>query len=163
MVIRISIIITLLLLLPACTTTQTATSTQVTIGGELFTLELMLDKSSRANGMMRRTDIAKNGGMLFVFPDSIRRSFWMKNCLIDLDIIFLDSRGTITTLYEMPIEAPQGEQESHLSYEARLSHYYSNGPSRFAIELRAGSIKRLKLRVNEQIPLDLNELKSIAR
>lgn len=163
MAIRISIFISILLFLSACSTPHTATSAQVSISGEVFTLELMLDNSSRTNGMMLRTEITRNGGMLFVFPDSIRRSFWMKNCLVDIDLIFLDSRGTITTLYEMPVEPPKGEQESQRLYEARLRHFYSNGPSRFAIELQAGSIKRLKLRINEQITLDIRHLKSIAR
>jgi uncharacterized membrane protein (UPF0127 family) len=163
MVIRVTFIIMLLLHLTACATPTSATSAKVVIAGELFTLELMLDNSSRSNGMMHRNKIAKNEGMLFVFPDSIRRSFWMKNCFIDIDLIFLDSRGTITTLYEMPIESPKSPEETQRTYESRLSHYYSNGPSRFAIELQAGSIQRLKLRVNEQIPLDLNFLKSIAR
>ncbi len=163
MVIRLFSVIFLSFLFQGCNSSHSTTFYSVDIGGEQFQLELMLDRTTRTNGMMHRTSFPENGGLLFVFPDSSIRSFWMKNCLIDIDLIYLDSRGTITTLYQMPIELPKGEQESDWVYEGRLSHYYSNGPSRFVIELEAGSIDRLHLKVNQRIPLDLPYLKSLAR
>jgi hypothetical protein len=146
-----------------CTSSPSADFYSVEIGGEMFSLELNLDKTTRTNGMMHRTSFTPHGGMLFVFPDASIRSFWMKNCFVDIDLIFLDSRGTITTLYQMPLEPPQGQEESDWEYESRLNHYYSNGPIRFAIELESGSIDRLRLRVNQRIPLDLPYLRSLAR
>ncbi len=163
MVIRLFSVIILSLLFQGCNSSPSTSFYAVDIGGEQFKLELMLDKTTRTNGMMHRSSFPENEGLLFVFPDSTIRSFWMKNCLIDIDLIYLDSRGTITTLYKMPIELPQGLQETDWVYEGRLPHYYSTGPSRFAIELEAGSIERLHLKVNQRIPLDLPYLKSLAR
>jgi|TARA_B100000959_G_C14986715_1_gene625943 hypothetical protein len=160
---RLTLLLCVVFFAQGCTTTTPTTTAVVNIGGETFKLELALDQSSRTNGMMNRTSIPPDGGMLFVFTDSSERSFWMKNCFVDIDIIFLDSRGTITALHEMPVEPPQGADESEWNYEGRLAKYWARGPSRFAIELTAGSIKRLNLRINDRIKLDLAQLKSMAR
>ena len=162
MAIRISTLLLILIVSQGCSSPP-PTSLPVVISGKTFTLELNLDTQSRAEGMMHRSTFNKDCGMLFVFPDSIERSFWMKNCFVDIDLIFLDSRGTITAVHEMDIEPPQSTDESIWEYEGRLNHYWSQGPSRFAIELEAGSIQDLELRVNDRIMLDLNYLKLIAR
>ena len=80
----------------------------VVIKGHAFHLEPAIDDASRTMGLMHRESIPEDGGMLFVFPDAQRRGFWMGNCLIDIDIIYLDSRGRITALHRMKAEAPQG-------------------------------------------------------
>jgi len=160
---RIILILFLALFSQGCTTTTPVTTAVVHIGGETFTLDLALDDQGRTKGLMHQTSLPKDGGLLFVFSDSIKRSFWMKNCLMDIDLIFLDSRGTITALHKMVTEPPQGINETNWNYEGRLGKFWSGGPSRFAIELASGSIQRLNLRVNDRITLDLPLLKSIAR
>ncbi len=137
------------------------THQEIAIGGETWMLELALDDDSIRRGLMHRETIPDDGGMLFIFPDSDYRSFWMAYCLVDIDLIFLDGRGTITALHEMKIEPPRETGESELAYNARLKNYESAFPARFAIELPAGSIERLQLRVNQNIPLDLDALKAI--
>ncbi|MBC8202417.1 MAG: DUF192 domain-containing protein [Planctomycetes bacterium] len=159
------LIITLLFFMftTGCTTSAKQTSVEVAIGGETFVLELSTDMPARVNGLMNRTEIRDHGGMLFVFTEAEERSFWMAHCLVNIDLLFLDSRGTITATHEMKIEAPQGPEESQWEYESRLKHYYSKGPARFAIELQEGSIDRLNLQVNDRIPLELHNLRGIAR
>ncbi len=147
----------------ACKAPQRPTAEVVEIAGERFTLELALDEPARIRGLMERAEIEPGNGMLFVFPDSRERSFWMANCLADIDLMFLDTRGTVTAVHEMKTESPQGPDESQYEYERRLPHYWSNGPARFAIELTAGSLDRLKVRVNDRIALDLPRLKALAR
>jgi uncharacterized membrane protein (UPF0127 family) len=139
------------------------TSATIQIAGETFKLELALNNKARARGLMERTSIPKGEGMLFVFPDAINRSFWMKNCLIPLDIMFLDSRGTVTAVHNMPIEEPRAPSESEFAYDSRLGHYWSNSPSRFAIELEAGELNRLGITVNDRIVMDFNFLRSITQ
>ena len=78
-----------------CSTPQQSKTLTVDIHGQSFKLELILDQSSRMKGMMHRTSIPPNSGMLFIFPDTQKRSFWMKNCRCPLDIISLSSRGQI--------------------------------------------------------------------
>ena len=159
-------LITTLLLMTlslGCSSSKQKTAVEVAIGGETFLLELSTNTPSRIHGLMERTTISDHGGMLFVFTGAQERSFWMANCLINIDLLFLDSRGTITATHEMKIEDIQGTEESQWEYEGRLNHYYSNGPARFAIELQEGSIERLQLRVNDRILLDLQDLRNIAR
>ncbi len=73
----------LILLLGACKQNHH----RVTLDGVSFTVALADDNNSRAMGLMYREEMADDEGMLFIFPDSQIRSFWMKNTLIPLDIL----------------------------------------------------------------------------
>ena len=95
------------------------------------------------------------------FPDSDYRSFWMANCLIDIDLIFIDSRGSISNLHRMKAEPPRAQSESLLAYQSRLKHYWSSVPVRFAIELPTGSIEALSLAPNQRLELDVDALKAL--
>jgi hypothetical protein len=58
-------------------------------------IEKAQNDQERARGLMYRDSICENCGMLFYFDDSTRGGFWMKNCEISLDILFIDSDGNI--------------------------------------------------------------------
>jgi len=140
---------------------------RVVIGGQPFDLELALDEKARQKGLMDRTSIPDHGGMLFVFPDSqvqVQR-FWMAHCLVDMDIIYLDPQGTVTATHHMKMEPPQRANGSNTDYEARVTKRYSSGyPAQFAIEIQAGWLDRLKLRVGvDRVPVDVAKLKAMAR
>ena len=140
-----------------------ATTETVEIAGERFTLEPAIDPVARTRGLMGRREIAQQGGMLFIFPRPNYQSFWMANCLVDIDLIFLDPRGRVTAAHRMKWERPRGADESELAYQTRLRSYPSVFPAQFAIELAAGSIDRLGIRVEHKIELDLDRLKALAR
>ncbi|MBX3374161.1 MAG: DUF192 domain-containing protein [Phycisphaeraceae bacterium] len=135
----------------------------ITVRGERFRMEVAADEAAIARGLMERADIPADGGMIFIFPDSALRSFWMKNCLVDIDIAFLDGQGRITALHAMKAEPPRGPGESEDAYSQRLRRYTSGLPAQFALEFRAGTIRRLELRLEERIELDLPRLKRLAR
>ena len=150
--------------LAGCTQRTTApTHERVTIRGEDFLLELAITDAARARGLMHRTELAADGGMLFIFPRPEVRSFWMANCLIDIDLIFLDGRGRITALHRMKAEPPRREDEDMADYESRMKPHWSGNAAQFAIELQAGSLDRLDLKLEERIELDLPRLKALAR
>jgi len=136
---------------------------QVVIAGETFRLEPAVTAKARQRGLGGRQKIEDHGGMLFVFPDVRRRSFYMKDCLVDIDIVFLDDRGRVTAVHAMVKEPPRRAGENVTAYERRLKRYPSRRPVRFAIELETGSIERLKLEPGRTIPLDLRRLKKMAR
>jgi uncharacterized membrane protein (UPF0127 family) len=56
--------------------------------------------TSRERGLMFRPDLAPSQGMLFVFEEPGYHPFWMKNCLISLDIIWLDEEGRVLSIAE---------------------------------------------------------------
>ena len=79
------------------------------------------------------------------------------------DIIYVSSRGRITAMHEMKEPPPMKEGESMWDYEARLPRYSSKRMVQYAIELKAGSIKKLKLEVGDLIELDRRKLVRMAR
>ena len=58
-------------------------------------VELALTEPSRERGLMFRKSLAEGAGMLFVFPAAAPHTFWMKNTLIPLDMIFAGDDGAV--------------------------------------------------------------------
>lgn len=144
-------------------TTAATEHFELEIGSEHFLLELAADPESRSLGLAGRESIEPNGGMLFVFPRAKVRSFFMRDCVIPIDILFLDSVGRITATYTMNPETPQADSESDTAYYHRLKRYSSLTPSRYVVELRAGTIDRLELRRAGRLVLDQQALRYALR
>lgn len=132
---------------------------EVELAGRVFKLELALTDEERALGLMWRELLAEDQGMLFVYPDRepypTELGFWMKNCLIPIDVIFLSRNGYITAIHEMqPPEPGTPDQE--------LAGYYSEGPAQFAIEIRGGLAAELGLQEGDYINLSGDYLMGLA-
>lgn len=146
-------------------------TTPVTIAGKRFTLDVASTDATRVKGLGGRTDIPEDGGMIFVFPPSQVRemAFVMRDCPIDIDIIFLDGVGRALAMHEMKKEPPRGPDEgkpgdfTNAKYESKLKKYHSYFPASFAIELRAGTIKKLGVKEGDLVQMDVKGLKAMAK
>jgi uncharacterized protein len=91
-------------------------------------LEVAADPASRARGLMGRTEVPPGRGMVFLYPDDVRESFWMKDTLVPLSIAFVAADGRVVSVAEMsPCRADP------------CPTYAPAGPYRYAVELRAGA------------------------
>ena len=94
-------------------------------------------------GLMNRSSLPKNSGMLFIFPDETNRSFWMKNTPIPLDVIFISSKGRVnemTTLNPCPRASRRASQETEI-----CQSYNSKTPAQYVLEINAGSAEKWKI------------------
>jgi uncharacterized membrane protein (UPF0127 family) len=65
-----------------------------------FALEIVDTPETRAQGLMFRTDLTADQGMLFLFDDVAPRTFWMMNTPLSLDMLFFDGEGVLCGLIE---------------------------------------------------------------
>jgi uncharacterized protein len=68
-------------------------------GAFTFNVEVVDTPETRAQGLMFRTELADDAGMLFDFKEVRPVSFWMQNTLIPLDMIFIAPDGTVETIH----------------------------------------------------------------
>jgi len=135
----------------------------VDLEGTSYTLDIVADNKTRERGLGGVDSLPENGGMLFVFPDSRLRAFVMRDCLIDIDIIFLDPTGRIVAMHHMPAEELRKDDETPGQYEARLKKYPSRYSAQFAIEIIGGRLETMGLKEGQLIKLDAEYLKSIVQ
>ena len=94
-------------------------------------VELARTPQERERGLMGRTKLGKRRGMLFVFGGLESLSFWMKDTLIPLDILYFDHNGTFISGATMqPCAADP------------CPSYPSEDPAQFALEVSAGFIEQ---------------------
>lgn len=96
-----------------------------------FQIEIADTEERRARGLMFRTDLPEDRGMLFVFEQTRPVGFWMKNTPLPLDLVFIDEEGTV-------IDILPGEPFSTASIAP-------DAPSRFVLELHQGTSDRVGL------------------
>ena len=77
---------------------------KLTAGMFVIDAAVAANDADREQGLMYRTNLAPNEGMLFVFNENAVHCFWMKNTLIPLSIAFMRADGTVTDIDEMQAE-----------------------------------------------------------
>src|SRR5207237_1527769 len=90
---------------------------QLNAGMHLIRAEVAADFASRGQGLMYRTAMPSNAGMLFIFDEAATQCMWMKNTLIPLSVAFIDEHGGVINIEDM---APQTE-DSHCARRPALS------------------------------------------
>ncbi len=99
----------------------------------LITCEIASTPKELSKGLMNRQELPEDKGMLFVYENEQNLSFWMKNTLIPLDIIFLDKEGIILNIESADVESNISDDD--------MKRYYSSNPAKFVIEINQGLSK----------------------
>src|SRR5215467_8072405 len=74
---------------------------KIRVGPQEMIVELALTPDQQRTGMMFRTNMAENAGMLFPLPYAQRASFWMKNCPLPLSAAYIDPEGVIQEIHDL--------------------------------------------------------------
>ena len=102
-------------------------------------VEVADDLAEQAKGLMYRTTLGENRGMLFVYPDERELSFWMKDTLIPLSIAFIDSERRIIDIQDMK---PLDDEPPH---------YVSAEPAQYALEVNQGFFEKGGVKVGDRV------------
>jgi len=103
-----------------------------------FDVELALSPAQQERGLMWRRNMEENKGMLFVFPNMQPRSFWMKNTLIPLDILYVGLDGRILKIY-------------HSAQPKDLTPMPSVLPAKAVLEINGGLSEALEIKEGDQL------------
>ncbi len=117
----------------------------VQLRGEFFTVEVADDFEEMRLGLMFRESMADDHGMIFIYPDEGRRSFWMKNTRIPLDILFFDSD---LTLVDWHADVPPCKT-------AQCPSYPSEVQAQYVLELNAGKAAELGVTKGDRLEIQL--------
>ncbi len=98
-----------------------------------FEVEVVSTPSTRARGLMFRRELGERNGMLFVFPEEKVQSFWMKNTVIPLDMVFVSKEMRVVGILE---NVPPLTEDSR----------YVDVPSTYVLEFAGGTIRKAGVR-----------------
>lgn len=107
-------------------------------GALKFQVEIADTEPARNRGLMFRTSLADDRGMLFIFDEVQPATFWMKNTVIPLDIIFIKADGRILNI--APMATPYSEKVVP-----------SAGPVKTVLELRGGRAAELGIQPGDKV------------
>ena len=136
------------------TNTENATNEQLAVvtffpansTSVVVTCEVASSHEERLMGLMFREKLPVGEGMLFVYEYPHNVSFWMKNVLIPLDILFLNETGTVINVEEadVGIDVP----------DENLGSYCSAGPVLWVVEINQGLCKLYGIGVGANVSIE---------
>ena len=132
-------IITVLAIVMITGCTGNPKKVSITVGKDVYNIELAVSRDEQTLGLMNRKEIKKNEGMIFIYREDRKLSFWMKNTLVPLSIAFISKDGIIKEIYDMKPESLTPVNSAH--------------SVRYALELPLGSYTRSGAGVGDKIVL----------
>lgn len=113
------------------------------INGITLQAEFAITEEQQQHGLMNRTELPENFGMLFIFKEEDHRSFWMKNTFVDLSIAYIGADKKIFEIIDMAA--------SKSSLDANPKTYPSSQKAKYALEVKQGWFKKNKIKVGDLI------------
>lgn len=117
----------------------------VVLEEQRFTVEIADEPDEHALGLMYRDSLAEDHGMLFIFPRSQPRSFWMKNTRIPLDILYFDAQLNLVKAHH---NVPPCRS-------SRCPSYPSRWPAKYVLEINGGTAERIGVDEDSRLELQL--------
>ena len=111
-------------------------------------VEVASTPESLVQGLQYRMDLEENQGMLFIFEKSGRHSFWMKNTLIPLDIIWLDENKHVVHI-EHNLQPCIGDF---------CPSYVPRWDALYVLEVNAGKVSQWRLSLGEKLTIHLKSI-----
>jgi len=111
---------------------------QITLGNNTWQVEIVDNDIARVNGLSNRKTLSLDHGMLFVFDSMSKQSFWMKDMIFSIDMIFFDSDWRVV------------EIESNLSPSSFPKIFGQNVKSQYVLEINAGQAINQGLKLNDR-------------
>lgn len=125
---------------------------KITVGGKTITAEIAESNEQLQRGLMFRTKMGADEGMLFIFPDQETRSFWMKNTFLPLSIGFFDEGKILVDIQDMaPVKSEM---------ETTPPSYVSAKPAKYALEMNQGWFAKNKIAVGAKFEMNSHSKKS---
>jgi uncharacterized membrane protein (UPF0127 family) len=145
---RLLVLICLVLLLGGCSSRtspiEDLLTRDVTLpGGQIIKAESAVDTRDMLRGLMFRSSLAPDHGMLFIHPVSGLYSYWMYETYIPLDMIWMDESHKIVELVE---SAPPCK-----TVASKCAHFGGHETARFVLELNGGAIRKYGIKMGETI------------
>ncbi len=104
----------------------------------VFDIEIARTRREMMQGLMHRTELDTYAGMLFAFDRESELSFWMKNTLIPLDLLFIRENGSIHHIHANAVPLD-------------LTPIPSNGPAKAVLEINGGMAEELNIKPGDII------------
>ena len=109
--------------------------------GTAVQVDLATTPDQQARGLMFVDSLPADRGMLFLFDSDERRPFWMKNCLIALDMVWLDTDFRVADISH---DVPPCKADP-------CPNVFPSGPIRNVLEVQAGLCAAHKLAVGDKL------------
>lgn len=116
-------------------------------GAQRIYIEIADSEYTRQKGMMKRKAFDQNWGMLFIFQNHLRRSFWMSQTYIPLDMVFIRRDGSVSNTVENAAPLDEGPR------------YVSTDRVKYVLELPAGAVQRFGIDTSSRFDLSSFESK----
>ena len=133
---------------PAVPTVHETNKSTVPIGTAVYTVEIADDNLTRGKGLSGQLGLPDDHGMLFIFDNPAIQTFWMKDMLFPIDIVWISHTcivDSITPDIPIPLESTEIN---------KLPRYQSDSPVKYVLEIAKGQAKIWDIKVGDSVLLD---------
>jgi len=117
---------------------------KVCFGAKCFYVELAVTSEERSRGLMFREHLDPDKGMLFIYPDEGVHSFWMKNTLIPLDMVWINGNREVISISK-DVQPCQPSQCPSIGPGQKVQ---------YVLELNGGTSDKIGLAIGDKITFD---------